>query len=61
LSKKERAKKAVEQLGLDKQLEGQALEVISLRTKLEQRTLFLRASLALNAGLISGLIIRGII
>lgn len=36
---------------------GTRREIILLRTKLEVRTWFLRCSIALNAGLISGLVV----
>lgn len=33
-------------------------QIIELRVKLEMRTLFLRASLAINTGLIAGLVVQ---
>lgn len=39
---------------------GVERELVLLRTKLEIRTWFLRASLALNMGLIAGLIVKAI-
>lgn len=38
--------------------EGTQRELVLLRTKLEIRTWFLRASLAVNAGVVAGLIVK---
>lgn len=38
--------------------EGTQREIVLLRTKLEIRTWFLRASLALNMSLIAGIVVR---
>lgn len=38
--------------------DGDQREIVLLRTKLEIRTWFLRASLALNMGLIAGVVVR---
>lgn len=40
--------------------QGVERELVLLRTKLEIRTWFLRASLALNMGLIAGLVVKAI-
>lgn len=40
--------------------QGVERELVLLRTKLEIRTWFLRASLALNMGLIAGLVVKAV-
>lgn len=42
----------------EEDLSGTAREILLLRKKLEIRSWFLRASLALNAGVIAGIVVK---